>query len=121
MSPVLRWTSPLLLALIACGQGSSPTDPEPLIDELPRPLTQSETGLIDAGNQFTFDLFREAVRSLPPDSNAFLSPFSAAMALGMATNGAAGSTLAAMRAALRLTGIQQNDVNQGYRGLLNLY
>jgi len=92
-----------------------------LIEELPRPLTQVESSIIDAGNQFTFDLFREAVRSLPPDSNAFLSPFSASMALGMAMNGAAGTTLTAMQDALRVGGMPLSDVNQGYRGLLDLY
>jgi serpin B len=120
MPPVLR-SFLLLMSTAACGQASAPTDPEPLIDELPRPLTQSETGIIDAGNRFTFDLFREAVRSLPADSNAFLSPFSASMALGMAMNGAAGSTLTAMQDALRVGGMQLSDVNQGYRGLLDLY
>ncbi|HKP29211.1 MAG TPA: serpin family protein [Gemmatimonadales bacterium] len=121
MSPPLRWTSLLMMTVSACGQGSSPTDPEPLIEELPRPLTQVETGIIDAGNRFTFDLFREAVQTLPPDSNAFLSPFSAAMALGMATNGAAGATLTAMQDALRTEGMPLAEVNQAYRGLLDLY
>ena len=108
------------LLLAACSEGT-PTDPAPLIDELPRPLTQSETGIIDAGNKFSFDLFRQAVRALPPDSNAFLSPFSASMALGMAMNGAAGTTLTAMQDALRVGGMPLSDVNQGYRGLLDLY
>ena len=109
-----------VLLMAACGEGP-PTGPEPLLEELPRPLTQVETSLIDAGNQFTLDLFREAVRALPPDSNAFLSPFSASMALGMAMNGAVGPTLVAMQEALRVGGLALADVNQGYRGLLDLY
>ena len=121
MLPPFRPAALLMLAFSACEQSSTPTDPEPLIDELPRPLTQSETGIIDAGNKFTFDLFRQAVRALPPDSNAFLSPFSASMALGMAMNGAAGPTLTAMQGALRVGGMPLSDVNQGYRGLLALY
>ena len=121
MTPMLRYPSLLMTTLAACGQGSSPTGPEPLIESLPRPLTQVETGIIDAGNQFTFDLFREAVRALPADSNAFLSPFSASMALGMAMNGAAGSTLQAMQEALRVGGMPLGDINQGYHGLLDLY
>src|SRR5262245_31240758 len=120
MPPLPRQSALLLLILPACGQGGSPTGPEPLIEELPRPLTQVESGIIDAGNRFTFDLFREAVRSLPADSNAFLSPFSASMALGMAMRGAAGSTLQARQAALRV-GMPLSEVNNGYRGLLNLY
>src|SRR5262245_616239 len=121
MPPLPRWSSLLMTTVLACGQGSPPTGPEPLIEELPRHLTTAETSIIDAGNQFTFDLFREAVRSLPPDSNAFLSPFSASMALGIAMSGAAGSTLTAMQNALRVGEMQLGDVNQGYRSLLDLY
>lgn len=121
MTTLLRSSCLLMLALNACGSGDSSTGPEPLIESLPRPLTQAESGLIEAGNRFTFDLFREAVRALPPDSNAFLSPLSASMALGMAMNGAAGSTLTAMQSALRVGGTPLSDVNQGYRGLLDLY
>src|SRR5262245_22785673 len=121
MAPMLRF-SLLVLTMAACGQGSSsPTGPAPLIEELPRQLTPAETSIIEAGNQFTFDLFREAVRSLPPDSNAFLSPFSASMALGIAMSGAAGSTLTAMQNTLRVGEMQLGDVNQGYRSLLDLY
>jgi serine protease inhibitor len=116
-----RLNAAFLLMVIACGEDESPTGPEPMLESLPRPLTQVETGIIDAGNRFTFDLFRESVRALPPDSNAFLSPFSASMALGMAMNGAAGSTLQAMQEALRIGGMSLGDANQGYRGLLDLY
>lgn len=110
----------MLLLCGACGQ-SPPTGPEPLLQDLPRPLTAAESRLVEAGNQFSLDLFREAIRALPPDSNAFLSPFSASMALGMALNGAAGPTLDAMRDALRVGGEPLADINQGYRGLLDLY
>jgi len=109
-----------LVAVLTCGP-SSPTGPEPLLDALPRPLSQSESLLIGAANRFTFDLFREATRALPADANAFLSPFSASMALGMALNGAAGPTLDAMRETLRVTGLPLADLNRAYRGLLDLY
>ncbi len=95
--------------------------PEPLLDALPRTLTAAETRLIDAGNQFTFDLFRVATRRLPPDSNAFLSPFSAPMALGMALNGAGGLTFDSMRVALRTGEAPLTDLNSAFRDLLQLY
>jgi serine protease inhibitor len=112
----------LLLALgaAACGT-SSPTGPEPMLEALPRTLSPAETRLISAANQFSFDLFREATRTLPAGSNAFLSPLSASMALGMAMNGSAGTTLDAMRTALRVPGEPLTDINQAYRGLLDLY
>jgi len=111
--------STLAALVVACG-GGGPTGPEPLLTQLPRPLAPAELRLIDAGNQFTFDLFRAATRALPPDSNAFLSPFSASMALGMALNGAGGETLDSMRVALRLGASPLIEVNQGYRDLITL-
>lgn len=107
----------LLPGLLACS-GKVPT--EPLLEELPRPLSQAETRLIDAGNRFSFDLFRQATRSLPADSNAFLSPLSASMALGMALNGAGGETLDEMRQALRFGDLPLEQINQGYQSLIEL-
>jgi serine protease inhibitor len=63
---------------------------------------------------------REATRQLPADSNAFLSPLSGSMALGMALNGANGETFAGMQRALRLDGMTEADINQGYRDLIAL-
>ncbi len=107
-------------AAAACGT-TSPTGPEPLLESLPRALTPAETRLIAAANQFSFDLFREATRALPANSNAFLSPFSASMALGMAMNGSSGSTRDSMRAALRVAGEDLAAINQSYKSLLELY
>lgn len=115
-----RSLMPVLLALLAgCGK-EPPTGPGPLLEQLPRALTPAEVRLIEAGNQFTFDLFREATGHLAPGSNAFLSPFSASMALGMTLNGAAGATFDSMRATLRLGQASQDEINQGYRDLLDL-
>jgi serpin B len=119
MQRSLRLSIPLLL-LTACG---SPTDPggrPPLLTALPRALSSAELRIIDGANAFAFDLLRESTRQLPADSNAFLSPLSASMALGMALNGANGETLDAMRAALWLTGMPEAEINQGYRDLIAL-
>ena len=107
----------VLPGLLACS-GKVPT--EPLLEELPRPLSQAESRLIDAGNRFSFDLFLQATRNLPSDSNAFLSPLSASMALGMALNGAGGDTFDAMRQALRFGDLPLEQINQGYQSLIEL-
>jgi serpin B len=88
--------------------------------ELPRPLSASELRIIDGANAFAFNLLRESTRRLPADSNAFLSPLSASMALGMALNGANGETYEAMQATLQLTGLTGAEINQGYRDLIAL-
>jgi serine protease inhibitor len=111
-----------LLALTACGSSSTGPagDPPPVMTELPRTLSASELRIVEGANAFTFDLVREATRALPPDSNAFLSPLSASMALGMALNGANGETWAAMRSALRLDGMEEADIDRGFRDLMEL-
>src|SRR6266516_4991512 len=95
------------------------TAPRP-ITSLPRALGAGEIGLIGADNRFAFKLFGEIARQASPDSNLFISPLSAAMALGMAYDGAAGSTQAEMQRALELTGMTLDDVNQSYRSLIAL-
>lgn len=112
----------LLLCAVAggisgCSNATAP-DGEP-ITALPRPLTAAESRLIAAGNDFSFALFNR-IASATPDSNLFVSPLSASMALGMTLNGAAGSTYDSIRTALALRGVSQEDVNAGYKGLLAL-
>ncbi|MDQ3137854.1 MAG: serpin family protein, partial [Gemmatimonadota bacterium] len=110
----------LSLILAACTSPTGPGGRPPLLTELPRALSAAEIRIIDAGNAFAFDLLRESTRRLPADSNAFLSPLSASMALGMALNGANGETFAGMQSALRLTGMAEAEINQGYRDLIAL-
>jgi serpin B len=110
------------IGLIGCGDPAGPEPPggpvEP-ITVLPRALTASETEVIGRSNAFGFELARQlAERDDRP--NVVLSPLSAAMALGMTLNGAAGSTFADMRSALALDGLSQEEINEAYRGLLDL-
>jgi serpin B len=50
----------------------------------------------------------------------FLSPLSVSMALGMAANGARGETLDAMKTALGTSDFTRDEMNEAYRGLLDL-
>jgi serine protease inhibitor len=110
-----------LLVLTGCGSSTGPGgDLPPILTELPRTLSPSEVRIVEGANAFAFDLLREATKALPPDSNAFLSPLSASMALGMTLNGANGETYDAMRTALRLDGMAEAEINQGYRDLMTL-
>ena len=90
------------------------------ITALPRTLSAAETGLISADNRFAFSLFGEIARQTSLDSNLFISPLSAAMALAMAYNGAAGATQAEMQQVLQLDGMTLDDVDQSYRSLIGL-
>lgn len=110
-----------MAALSLTGCGLFPTGPgEPKeITELPRPLTQSERTLLEAGNRFGLDL----LGVLAPDhrdENLFFSPLSASMALGMTLNGAAGETHAQMAGMLGYGGLSQAEINASYATLLEL-
>jgi serine protease inhibitor len=109
-----------LLLFTACKSPFGNDDLPPLLTQLPRQLSTAELRVIDASNAFAFDLLREVTRTLPADSNVFLSPLSASMALGMALNGANGETFDSMQAALRLTGMSEAEINQGYKDLIAL-
>lgn len=67
--------------------------------------------LARAYNRFGFDFFQTVVDS-NPDSNVFLSPASAAMALSMLYNGADGVTQGEMEQVLRLQGWSLDEINR---------
>jgi len=102
-------------ALAACGGG--PSEP---ITALPRQLTVGEQKLIATGNTFAFKFFGEVVRQGNPDSNVFVSPLSAAMALGMTYNGARGETQTAMAQTLGLDQLTTQEANESFQSLIAL-
>lgn len=110
----------LFFLFSACNPFTDPGGPPPLLTQLPRALSAAELRIVDGANSFSFELLRQATKQLPADSNAFLSPLSASMALGMALNGANGETNDAMRGALQLDGMSEAEINQGYRDLIAL-
>ncbi len=105
--------------LSECRASEQPSDTGE-ITSLPRALTSAEAGLVGADKTFGFKLFQVIADSAGPDANLFISPLSAAMALGMAYNGAAGTTQAEMQQALALQGMTLADVNQSNRSLIAL-
>lgn len=106
----------LLVLLAACA--SDPTGPSTL-NALPRALTDRERFVASAGNTFSFDLLRQ-INLDQRESNVFISPLSASMALGMTLNGAAGATADEMRRALGFGEAPQQSINEGYSGLIGL-
>ncbi len=90
------------------------------ITRLPRDLTASETHLVAVNNDFALRLFREIAHEEGPANNLFVSPLSVGMALGMAFNGAAGTTQQAMQSTLGLDGMSLEEINRSYRGVIDL-
>ena len=112
----------VVLALgAACGEpvGPGPDGPGPGLVELPRPLAAGEALLVERSNTFGIDLLREVLEA-DDRTNVVLSPLSASMVLAMTLNGASGTTLGGMRAALGLEGLSHAEINDSYRELTGL-
>ncbi len=83
-----------------------------------RELTPLEKKLTQAGNGFGLKLFAALARQ-EANKNVFISPLSVALALGMAYNGAAGSTEQAFRTTLELGDLPAEEVNGSFRSLID--
>ena len=112
-----------LLALVvlaaACSDPNAPSGSAPRITALPRALSSGEQAVIGASNAFGFGLLRELDKTRA-DSNIFMSPLSASMALGMTMNGAAGQTFEEMRASLAFGTTPAAEINASYRSLIDM-
>lgn len=87
--------------------------------ELPRPLTAQEKQLIDSGNAFSYQIFKQ-VTAGEDAKNVIISPLSISMALGMALNGAAGETRTAMKEVLGYSALEIQQINESYKSLIEL-
>jgi serpin B len=90
-----------------------------VLEALPRALSAGEQKIIAANNDFSFSLFRR-LGAAQSDSNVFVSPLSASMALGMAMTGASGTTFDEMRATLGFGAASESEIDQGYKSLIAL-
>ena len=100
--------------------GCSLTGPDESIQpDPPRALTAAEQQVVASDNQFGLKLFR-TLSDEAAGENVFISPMSVSMALGMTLNGAADETRAAMEQALEHAGLSEAEINESYRGLIDL-
>jgi serpin B len=115
----LRGLVALLALTAACSDPNAPSGNNSRITALPRALSAGEQALIGASNTFGFSLLRELDRTRG-DSNIFMSPLSASMALGMTMNGAANQTFDEMRSALGFGTRPSAEINASYRSLIDM-
>ena len=108
-----------LVVLAACNDPNAPSGSAPRITALTRALSSGEQAVIGASNAFGFGLLRELDKTRA-DSNIFMSPLSASMALGMTMNGAAGQTFEEMRGALAFGTQPAAEINASYRSLIDM-
>ena len=101
------------LAVSSCSkyQTDMPKEREDII------LTKTQQAVLDKGNGFAIDLFREMCAENGYE-NLFISPLSATLALSAVTNGAAGQTMEDMKAALGFGSFNLEDMNVFYKTLI---
>ncbi|HMB97542.1 MAG TPA: serpin family protein [Balneolaceae bacterium] len=107
----------LTVSFAACADNlTNPGSDTPLE---PRELTVAEKQLVEADQAFSYDIFKRTVES-EEGENVFISPLSISFALGMALNGAEGETFDAMQNVLNFSDMNLDDINEGYRSLIEL-
>jgi serpin B len=119
-APILAAVAVAAVAGACAGDPSAPSGAPPRIATLPRALTGPELTVITASNNFSSALLRAVNSSRALDSNVFISPLSATMALGMTMNGAAGTTFDEMRATLGFGALPREEILRSYRDLIAL-
>jgi serpin B len=80
-------------------------------------LRKKSAEIIEADQQFAFELFEE-VCALSDKENIMISPLSVSYALGMALNGADGTTLDEFFSMLHLEELSNQEVNESYKDLM---
>lgn len=104
---------PIILLMASCSKSE-----EPQLTPKEIKLSVEQVQIVDGGNRFGFDLFREVVNRELPADNVFISPLSVHMALGMAWNGAAGETRNQMTETMYFPHVSDPLINEGYKRLI---
>ena len=82
-------------------------------------LTEKTARLLEAENEFGFELFRLVYGTETEYDNIMISPLSVSLALAMTYNGANGETKTAMEKTLKVYGLTPDDINKSYFDLVN--
>ena len=103
----------MMVFIISCNKSEEnlPTKPVPIT------LSQNQVSVVESGNSFAFDIFKEFLKNAGTNENVILSPLSISSALSMTLNGAAGATRDSVLRALRLTGLTPEAINDSYKSL----
>jgi serine protease inhibitor len=81
-------------------------------------VTEKTARLIEAENDFGFELFQKVYNYETEYENIMISPLSVSLALAMTYNGANGQTKTDMEKTLKVYGLTPEDINNSYRELV---
>ncbi len=104
----------LVLILFACEKNDPIPEPEAPGSFV---LTEKSAKVLDAGQRFGFELFKE-VHKLSDGENMMISSLSTSYALGMTYNGSAGSTRETFRDVLHYGELDDQGINESYKDLM---
>ena len=107
----------IIIATVFIGCSHQTTEPpsspgQPIV----RDLTVLEKSVVSSDNSFGLKLFSH-INVVEQNKNVFISPFSVSMALGMALNGADGSTLDSMKQVLEHSNFTMQEINESYKNI----
>ena len=108
--------STILICLLGCSLGDSPTDV--FDDALDFINNSSYSSVASANTTFGFKLLRD-LQKRQPDTNIMISPLSISIALTMTYNGAVGETQRAMAGVLEIESLGIETVNRSNAALRN--
>lgn len=107
-----------LFTLLACKE-TKPSITGPDNNNLKPDLEKINAEVVQTNNDFGLQLFK-TINTTCPDSNIFIAPLSVSIALGMALNGAEGTTRDEIITMLNLGGMSQETINETYQQLITL-
>jgi len=110
----------LVAAMLVTGCSKN-HEPEPASNDYQQKIFLTEKGkaLVQADNTFGIKLFKNLNEISEGDGNIIISPLSISIALGMTYNGANGGTETAMQNTLELQGLTVEEINEGYKNLID--
>jgi serine protease inhibitor len=108
----------LILAVILFVSGcNTPNEPSDAFEDIE--ISEKTAHLIEAENQFGFELFRHVYNQETEYENIMISPLSISIALAMTYNGAREETKTAMEKTLKVHGLTADDINNSYLSLID--
>lgn len=105
-----------LFIFSSCGNNST-VEPD---NNEPFPITKAASSVVEATNNFTFDIFQE-IEAKNASENIFFSPLSMSIALSMAMNGANGETKQQIKEVIDFGDYTDQEINEAFKSLQDAF
>ena len=109
----------VMIGIMCTGCSGELVSPGAEAAELPEPASSVDPALIDGVNGMGIDMLQRLYAGMDGE-NFMISPASISLALSMTMNGAEGETMAEMREALHLAGLDMEALNGAQKDLMSI-